>query len=175
MTEAYGWIDPLAFAVLAFVTVQRLAELVYARRNEHRLRSNGAKEFAPDHYPAIVLLHAAWLAGLWILALGTTPNAGWLILFFILQALRIWVLATLGERWTTRIIVLPGQPLVSSGPYKFIRHPNYAVVIGEIFVLPMAFGLLWYALIFSLLNAAILFIRIRAENDALAAASRANR
>ncbi|NJM34849.1 MAG: hypothetical protein HC850_09225 [Rhodomicrobium sp.] len=170
MSGLLAWIDPAAFAVLAFVTVQRLAELVYARRNEARLRARGAREYAPGHYPAIVLLHAAWLAGLWFLALGITPDTGWLILFFILQALRIWVLATLGSRWTTRIIVLPGEPLIASGPYRILPHPNYAVVIGEIFVLPMAFGLLWYAIAFSFLNAAILFIRIRAENEALSMA-----
>jgi methyltransferase len=166
-----SWIDPVAAAVLAFVTLQRLAELVYARRNEARLRARGAEEFAPGHYPAIVLLHAAWIIGLWVLGIGVRPDGGWLVLFFILQALRLWVLATLGERWTTRIIVLPHEPLVAKGPYRVISHPNYAVVIGEIFVLPMAFGLLWYALVFSALNAAILTIRIRAENDALAAAS----
>lgn len=175
MTGAFGWIDPLALAVLVFVTMQRLAELAYARRNEKRLRSHGAEEFAPGHYPAIVSLHAVWLAGLWLFALGTTPDTGWLVLFFILQVLRVWILATLGERWTTRIIVLPGQPLVRKGPYRFIRHPNYAVVVGEIFVLPMAFALPWYAAIFSLLNAAILFIRIRAEDDALERASRTSR
>jgi methyltransferase len=167
MSLELSWIDPLALAVLAFVTLQRLAELVYARRNEARLRARGAAEHAPGHYPAIVLLHAAWLIGLWALGLGVHPAAAWLVLFFILQALRLWVLATLGERWTTRIIVLPGAPLVAKGPYRLISHPNYAVVIGEIFVLPMAFGLLWYALLFSALNAAILFIRIRAENQAL--------
>lgn len=175
MMGVLAWIDPLAFAVLAFVTVQRLAELVYARRNEARLRARGAAEYAPGHYPAIVLLHAAWLAGLWVLALSITPNAAWLVLFFILQALRVWVLATLGQRWTTRIIILPGEALVAKGPYRILPHPNYAVVIGEIFVLPMAFGLLWYAIVFSLLNAAILFVRIRAENEALATASRASR
>ena len=167
MSGPLSWVDPAAFVVLGFVTVQRLAELVYARGNEKRLKARGAFEFAPGHYPAIVLLHAAWLAGLWGLAIGTTPNAGWLVLFFVLQALRIWILATLGPRWTTRIIVLPGEPLISRGPYRYISHPNYVVVIGEIFVLPMAFGLFWYAVIFSLLNAAILFIRIRAENEAL--------
>jgi methyltransferase len=175
MTGALGWIDPAAFAVLAFVTAQRLAELVYARRNEARLRARGAREHAPGHYPAIVLLHAAWLIGLWVLAIGMTPHGGWIILFFILQVLRIWVLATLGGRWTTRIIVLPGEPLVRKGPYRFFTHPNYSVVIAEIFVLPMAFGLLWYAVAFSCLNAAILFIRIRAENEALSAAGGASR
>lgn len=167
------WIDPVAFAVLLFVTVQRLFELVYANRNETRLRARGAVEHAPEHYPLMVIMHGAWLAGLWLLALGTAPLTGWLIAFFVLQALRIWVLATLGERWTTRIIVLPGAPLVAKGPYRIISHPNYAVVIGEIFVLPMAFGLLWYATLFSILNALVLTIRIRAESSALAEAAQA--
>lgn len=173
MIEALGRIDPLAFAVLAFVTLQRLGELLYARRNEARLRARGAEEHAPGHYAAIVGLHTAWLAGLWLLALAIPPNAAWLALFFILQALRVWILVTLGPRWTTRILVLPGEPLVSRGPYRVIRHPNYAVVIGEIFVLPMAFGLPWYAVLFSLLNAAVLFVRIRAEEKALAGAYKA--
>ena len=162
-----GWIDPLAFAVLVFVTLQRLAELAYARRNEARLRARGAEEYAPGHYPAMVLVHAAWVVGLWILAIGIRPDLPLIALFAVLQALRVWVLMTLGDRWTTRIIVLPGEELVAKGPYRIIPHPNYAVVIGEIFVLPMAFGLLWYAVIFSLLNAAVLFVRIRAENRAL--------
>lgn len=170
MSALIGWIDPLAFAVLLFVTVQRLLELVYANYNEKRLRARGAVEYAPEHYPAMVIMHGAWLIGLWVLAIGTTPDAIWLAAFFVLQALRIWVLATLGGRWTTRIIVLPGEALVAKGPYKLISHPNYAVVIGEILVLPMAFGLVWYAVIFSILNAVILTIRIRAENTALSAA-----
>lgn len=167
----YDWIDPIAVAVLLFVTVQRLFELVYANRNEMRLRARGAVEHAPEHYPLMVIMHGAWLVGLWVLAIGTAPHIGWLIVFFVLQTLRIWVLVTLGERWTTRIIVLPETPLVMSGPYRIISHPNYAVVIGEIFVLPMAFGLLWYAVLFSVLNAIILAIRIRAESSALAEAT----
>lgn len=169
----YDWIDPVAFAVLLFVTVQRLLELIYANRNETRLRARGAVEYAPEHYPAMVALHGAWLIGLWVLARGITPDTGWLVAFFILQALRIWVLATLGERWTTRIIVLPGEPLVTKGPYRIFSHPNYAVVVVEIFVLPIAFGLLWYAVLFSILNAIILTIRIRAESSALAEATQA--
>lgn len=173
MSALLQQVDLLAFLVLLFVTLQRLAELVYARRNEARLRARGAVEHAPEHYPAIVALHAAWLIGLWLYAIAIPPSLPWLILFIVLQALRVWVLATLGDRWTTRIIVLPGEPLVASGLYRLIPHPNYAVVIGEIFVLPMVFGLVWYAVIFSLLNAAILFIRIRAENEALAGAGKA--
>jgi methyltransferase len=87
--------------------------------------------------------------------------------FAVLQGLRLWVLVTLGERWTTRIIVLPGAPLINTGPYRFVSHPNYLVVIGEIAVLPLAFGLVWYAAAFSVLNAAVLAIRIGAENRAL--------
>lgn len=162
-------IDPIAIAVLALVTAQRLAELVYSRFNETRLRRDGGIEYGAAHYPAIVALHAAWLAGLWITASGTHPHYGWLAIFLLLQGLRVWVLGTLGSRWTTRIIVVPDKPPVRSGPYRFLSHPNYAVVAAEIFVLPMAFGLLAYALIFSLLNAAVLAVRVRAENAALLA------
>jgi methyltransferase len=159
----------LALAVLVFVTAQRLAELVIARRNTAWLKAQGAVEHAPGHYPLIVAVHAAWLIGLWWLAWDNPVHLGWLVLFGVLQALRVWVLATLGRRWTTRIIVLPGVPLVRRGPFRFLSHPNYAVVAGEIAVLPLAFGLPVFALVFSLLNAAVLFIRIRAENRALSA------
>jgi methyltransferase len=158
----------LAVAVLVFVTLQRLGELVIARRNTARLLARGAREHAPGHYPLIVALHAAWLLGLWLLAHDRPVQLSWLGLFVVLQLLRLWVLATLGERWTTRIIVLPGEPLVRRGPFRLLPHPNYAVVIGEIAVLPLAFGLPLYALVFSALNALVLWIRIRAENEALA-------
>ena len=154
-------------ALLAFVTAERLAELWLARRNTAALKAQGAVEFAPGHYPAIVLLHAAWLAGLWWFGWNAELETPWLIAFLALQGLRIWVLATLGRRWTTRIIVLPGAPLVAKGPYRLLSHPNYCVVIGEIAVLPLAFGLTWYALVFSVANAAVLTIRIRAERQAL--------
>jgi methyltransferase len=157
----------LSTVVLALVTLQRIGELVLARRNTARLRAQGAVEAGAGHYSLIVTLHAAWLAGLWLLAWDTPPNLLLLILFCTLQIVRVWVLATLGRRWTTRILVLPGEPLVRSGPYRYLRHPNYAVVVAEIAVLPLAFGLVWYALIFSALNAGLLAIRIKAENDAL--------
>lgn len=162
-------LDPVAVAVLTLVTTQRLAELVYSRFNEARLRRDGGVEHGASHYPAIVALHAAWLAGLWIAASGTHPHYGWLAAFLVLQGLRVWVLGTLGSRWTTRVIVLPDKPPIRSGPYRFLSHPNYAVVAAEIFVLPMAFGLLAYAVIFSVLNTAVLAVRIRAENAALLA------
>jgi len=158
----------LAVAVLAFVTAERLTELVMARRNTARLLAAGAREHGARHYKLIVALHAAWLATLLVLAPGRPVSLAWLALFAVLQILRLWVLATLGERWTTRIIVLPGAPLVARGPYRLLRHPNYAIVVGEIAVLPLAFGLPLVALVFSLLNAVVLTLRIRAENEALA-------
>jgi len=160
-----------ALSVLSFVTAERLAELAHARRNTRRLLARGGREIAPEHYPLIVTLHAFWLSGLWFLAWRITPDMTWLAAFAALQAARLWVLMTLGGRWTTRIIVVPGETLVREGPYRFIAHPNYAVVVGEIAVLPLAFGLWRYALVFSLLNALVLTIRIRAENAALAGAS----
>ena len=158
----------LAVLVLALVTLERLAELVWARRNTRRLKAQGARETGAGHYPLIVALHAAWLAGLWLWGRGQPVSIAWLIVFAALQAGRLWVLATLGGRWTTRIIVLPGEPLVRRGPYRLMAHPNYAVVAGEILVLPLALGLPLYGLIFSVLNAAVLFVRIRAESRALA-------
>ena len=156
-----------AVLLLAFVTLERLGELWLARRNTAALLARGAYEVAPGHYPLIVLLHAAWLAGLWGFGATRPLDPGWLMAFVALQALRAWVLATLGRRWTTRIIVLPGAPLVRAGPYRFLTHPNYAVVVGEIAVLPLCLGLPWYALAFSIANFVILAIRIRAENVSL--------
>jgi methyltransferase len=162
----------LAGLILGLVTLQRLGELVLARRNTDRLRAQGAYEVAAGHYPLIVALHGAWLAGLWYLAVYDPSDIElswpWFAVFVILQALRVWVISTLGPRWTTRIIVLPGAPLVTSGPYRFVSHPNYCVVAAEILVLPLVFGLLWYGIVFSALNAAVLWIRIRAEAAALA-------
>jgi methyltransferase len=160
-----------AVVILALVTMQRLAELVIARRNTRTLLAQGAREESPGHYPLIVAVHALWLASLWWLAPGRPVNWFLVGVFLLLQAARLWVLATLGRRWTTRIIVLPGAPLVTRGPYRWDRHPNYLIVIAEIATLPLAFGLWSVALIFSALNAAVLTIRIRAEAKALALAS----
>lgn len=162
----------LATIVLALVTLERLIELWIARANTARLLAAGGQEHAPRHYRAIVLLHAAWLAGLWVLARDAPVQTGWLVAFLGLQAVRIWVLATLGRRWTTRIIVVPGERLEQSGPYRYVAHPNYLVVVGEIAVLPLALSMPLYALVFSILNAAVLIVRIRAENAALDSAVR---
>ncbi len=158
----------LAVFVLALVTVQRLCELVIARRNTARLLAAGGHEVAPEHYPLIVAVHTAWLAVLWWLAPGLEVSLGWLAIFALLQLGRVWILATLGRRWTTRIIVMPGESLITRGPYRFLSHPNYCVVAAEIAVLPVAFGLYDIAAVFTLLNAAVLYIRIRAESAALA-------
>ncbi|MDP1839722.1 MAG: isoprenylcysteine carboxylmethyltransferase family protein [Reyranella sp.] len=159
----------LTVLVLAFVTLQRLGELFLARRNTLRLLERGAVEVAPEHYKLIVALHTLWLAGLWVLALtqSLTPDLLLLAIFIVLQGLRVWVLMSLGPRWTTRILVIPGEPLIASGPYRYLSHPNYWVVIGEILVLPLAFGLVWFAIVFSILNLAVLWVRTRAENKAL--------
>ncbi len=153
--------------ILGLVTAQRLGELVVARRNTRRLLSAGGVERGAGHYPLMVALHTAWLIGLWILAWDRPANLGWVAVYGLLELLRVWVLASIGARWTTRIIVVPGETLVRKGPYRFIAHPNYAVVVGEIAVLPLVFGLTGYALVFTALNAALLWLRIRAESAAL--------
>ena len=156
-----------AILILFFVTMQRLAELWLAERNRQRLLEQGAVEYGAGHYGLIVAVHAAWLAALWWWAPGRPLNIPLLAAFAALQAARVWIIASLGERWTTRIIVLAGAPLVTRGPYRFVDHPNYIVVVLEIAVLPLVFGLWQIAVIFSLLNAAVLTIRIGAENRAL--------
>jgi methyltransferase len=160
-----------AAIILALVTLQRLGELVIARRNTEKLMARGAIEVGAGHYPLIVVLHAAWLAALWLYGRDQDVNLAALGAFVVLQGLRVWILATLGPRWTTRIIVLPGEPLVSAGPYRYLSHPNYAVVAGEIAILPLALHLPWIALIFSVLNGGVLAVRIRAETNALIDAS----
>ncbi len=164
----------LAAIVLAFVTVQRLGELVLARRNTVRLLARGGLAVADGHYPLIVVLHASWLAGLWLLAHDAPVSLSLLAVFVVLQVCRLWVIASLGERWTTRIIVLPGVAPVRSGPYRFMNHPNYVVVAAEVAILPLALGLPLFALAFSLINAVLLWIRIRAENRALRRAAGAD-
>lgn len=161
---------PLATLVLAAVTLQRLAELALAKRNTARLLARGGVEKSPGHYPAIVILHAAWLAALWIVAASATVNLVWLVVFGVLQGLRVWVISTLGERWTTRIIVVPGEARVRRGPYRYVDHPNYLIVIAEVIALPMALGHPLIAIAFTALNAAVLWVRIRAETLALAEA-----
>lgn len=156
----------LPYAIMIFVTLQRIAELVIARINTKALLARGAVEYGRSHYPVMVAMHASWLAVLWGTVGGAPVNMPLLAVFAILQLLRVWVLATLGRRWTTRIIVPQGEPLILTGPFRIMRHPNYFVVIAEIAVLPLVFGLVWVAMLYSALNAAMLWVRIRAENAA---------
>lgn len=155
-------------AILGFVTLQRLGELGLARQNTAALLARGAREVAPAHYPLIVVVHAAWLACLWWYAPGRTIEWPLIGLFVLLQLARVWVIRTLGPRWTTRIIILPGAPRIDTGPFRYLSHPNYAVVMAELVLLPLAFGLWWVATLFFALNAIVLAIRITAENKALA-------
>ncbi len=155
--------------ILAAVTAQRAGELALSSFNTRRLKARGALEVAPRHYPLVVAVHACWLLALWLFGHDRPIKIAALIFYLVLQGLRLWVMRTLGPRWTTRIIVLPGERLISAGPYRWLAHPNYVVVVGEIAVLPLALGLPWLAIIFTILNAAVLFIRIRAENRALGA------
>lgn len=153
----------LSVVILSLITAQRIGELVLAQRNTRKLLARGAVETGAGHYPFIVALHAAWLIGLWLLAWDRPLNLWLLVVFIGLQAARVWIIATLGDRWSTRIIILPGAPLIRRGPYRFMSHPNYAVVAAEILILPLAFGLVWFGLVFSALNAAMMGVRIRAE------------
>jgi methyltransferase len=156
-----------SIALLGFVTLQRAAELVLAERNTRRLLRRGAREYGAGHYSLVVALHGVWLAGLWLLAWNRPILWGWLVVFAVLQVCRVWVIATLGERWTTRIIVPPGEPRIRRGPYRLLAHPNYAVVGAEILVLPLVFQLALYGGVFCVLNIAVLWIRIRSEERAL--------
>lgn len=157
------------FIIVALVAAQRVAELIYGRRNEAALKRRGGVEIGQRHYPLFALLHAAWLVSLLLLVpAGTAVSWPFLALFLALQALRLWVMASLGPYWTTRVITMPQERLVRRGPYRLLRHPNYAVVAGEIAVLPLVFGAWQIALVFSLLNAALLAWRIRLEERALA-------
>lgn len=160
-----------AIVILALVTAQRLGELLLARRNTATLLAEGAREYGRGHYPLIVLVHAAWLGALWFFAPGPAISWPLVAVFVLLQAARLWIIGSLGKRWTTRIIVIPGAPLVRRGPYRFIKHPNYWIVVLEIAILPLAFGLWQVAFVFTLLNLAVLAVRILAENRALRSAA----
>jgi methyltransferase len=155
--------------VVALVALQRLGELAYAARNTRHLKQRGALEHGSGHYPLLIALHAAWLVAIVVFVPPETAIK-WLPLglFILLQVVRLWIIATLGPYWTTRIISLPDAPLVRRGPYRLIRHPNYLVVIGEIALLPLVFGAWQIAVIFSILNLPVLGWRRRVEDEALA-------
>ncbi len=153
--------------ILTLVVAQRLAELFIAHRNTKRLLDNGGVEVSSGHYPLIVAFHAIWIAGLWYLVWGHEVIWPWAFAYLVLQAARGWIIAALGSRWTTRIIIVPGETLNTSGPYKFFRHPNYMIVAAEIFILPLVFGLWIYAGVMGCINLGLLYWRIREEEAAL--------
>jgi methyltransferase len=155
--------------VVVLVALQRLLELLYSRRNERRLLAAGGREVGARHYPLFILLHGGWLAALFLLTPQDAPVIWPLLALFVgLQIGRVWVIVSLGRYWTTRIITLPGAPLVQRGPYRWLRHPNYWIVALEITVLPLAFGQWLIALVFTILNLALLRHRVRIEEAALA-------
>jgi methyltransferase len=154
--------------VLGLVAAQRLGELVLARQNTARLKAAGAIEVGAGHYILFVLLHGSWLVALAVFTpWSTLPNLWLIAAFTLLQLGRVWVIATLGRFWTTRIITLPRAPLVRRGPYRFVRHPNYWIASLEIAVLPLAFGQIWIALVWSVANALLVRHRVRVEQGAL--------
>jgi methyltransferase len=157
---ANGWI------LLAYVTLQRLVELVVARRNTSRLLAAGAYEVGAGHYPMMIALHASWLLTLWAFGWNRPLVPEFTALFVVLQFGRYWVLRTLRERWTTRIIITPWAAPVTSGPFRFVRHPNYLVVAFELPCVSLALGLVWHAVVFGVLNLMMIAWRIRSENAA---------
>ncbi|WP_324649296.1 isoprenylcysteine carboxyl methyltransferase family protein [Georgenia sp. H159] len=165
------------FTVLvAAVALERLAELVVARRNARWAFARGGRETGAGHYPVMVVLHTGLLVGClteaWLADRPFVPALGWTMLALALgsQALRWWCIATLGPRWNTRVIVVPGLPLVARGPYRWLSHPNYVAVVVEGFALPLVHSAWLTALVFTVANAALLSVRIRTENRALAGA-----
>lgn len=163
----------LFVGLILLVVFQRSSELGLAKRNERLARAAGAVEVGAGHYPWMVATHTLFLIScvleVWLLERPFAPQAAgaMLLLLGVATALRYWTISTLGERWTTRILVRPGVPLVTAGPFRWLRHPNYLAVVIEIVALPLVHGAWLTAVVFSAANAAILTVRIRAENAAL--------
>ena len=159
--------------IIGLVVAQRLFELALSGRNARRLMARGGVEAGAGHYPLIVGLHASWLAALAFAVPREAPvQVLLLVLYLALQGLRYWIMATLGDNWTTRVITVPGAPLVAGGPYRVARHPNYMVVGAELALLPMVFGAWEIAVLFTIANAGVMVLRIRVENAVLARARR---
>ncbi|MEH6645040.1 isoprenylcysteine carboxyl methyltransferase family protein [Sulfitobacter sp.] len=152
---------------LGFLILQRLGELVIAKRNTAALMARGAHEVGAGHYPVMVAMHSAWIVALVVFGWTQPVHLGWLALYAVLQVFRIWILGTLGTRWTTRVIVLDDETLVARGPFRYFRHPNYMLVVAEIIVAPMVLGLWWIAALWTVLNALMLRHRIKVEDNAL--------
>ncbi len=164
-----------AYTVLiGLVALERLAELVVSQRNLRWSRQRGGVETGAGHYPAMVVLHTGLLAGclaeVWLADRPFLPGLGWPMLAVVLaaQALRWWCIATLGPQWNTRVVVVPGADRVSTGPYRFLAHPNYVAVVAEGVALPLVHTAWLTALVFTVLNALLLRVRLRTESGALA-------
>jgi len=160
------------FSFVAFIVVQRLVELLLARRNERYMKRRGALEFGREHYKYIVLLHMLFfvLIVAEVTFLKRTPSPMWpalLVLFIGTQLLRAWAITSLGVYWNTKILVLPHSKLSPKGPYKFMRHPNYIVVMLEFWIVPLFFQAYITAVVCSVLNVFVLSVRIREEERAL--------
>ena len=153
--------------LIGFVFLQRMAELFLSARNAKALMAKGGIEFGQGHYPVMAAVMMMWLVTLALFGWTRPVDPFWLAVFVALQMARVWVIATLGERWTTRVIVVPGLPLVKTGPYRYLRHPNYWIVIAEIVVVPLAVGLWWHAAMSFVVIGAVLLVRIRCEDKAL--------
>ncbi|MEU3909336.1 isoprenylcysteine carboxylmethyltransferase family protein [Streptomyces goshikiensis] len=166
----------LYLLLLGLVAAERIAELAVARRNARWSLARGAREYGRGHYPAMVALHTALLVGCavepWAAGRPFVPMVGWsaLALAALAQGLRWWCITTLGPRWNTRVLVVPGLPLVAGGPYRLLRHPNYVAVVVEGAALPLVHSAWLTAAAFTALNAALLTVRIRCEDTALTAA-----
>ena len=158
----------MLYLIIALVALQRLAEMRLAARNTRLLKAEGAIETGGRHYPLFILLHGSWLLAI-LLTTPTNTQVNWWLLtaFIVLQLGRVWVIATLGRFWTTRIISVPGVPLIRNGPYRFCSHPNYIIVIGEIALLPLVFGNWQVAILWSVFNALLLAWRIYVEESSL--------
>ncbi|MBD1394464.1 isoprenylcysteine carboxyl methyltransferase family protein [Mucilaginibacter glaciei] len=156
---------------ISFLIIQRISELLVAARNEKWLRANGAVEYGKEHYPYIVLLHTAFIISViaeYIYSDHTGTNYFFIVLFFVLIVIKVVVISTLGHYWNTKIFKVPGSKPVATGIYKYIKHPNYIIVICEIAIIPLAFNLYYTAVAFTILNAIMLSVRIKKENEVLA-------
>ncbi len=155
---------------ISFIIALRLGELLLAKRNAKWLLQNNAVEYGKEHYPVMVAMHTLFFVSLLVEYYYVTSGAYsvfYMVFYGMVLLLKIWIIASLGKFWNTRIYHIAGFPLVKKGLYKYVKHPNYLIVIAEIAIIPLAFHLYYTALIFSILNVAMLYVRISVENKAL--------
>jgi methyltransferase len=155
---------------LSFIILIRIVELIYSTSNEKWLLKMGALEYGKAHYPYMILLHVSFLCALMLeynIRAENSYSSLLIVLYFIVLAFKLWVLLSLGKYWNTKILRVPGASLIATGPYKYMKHPNYVIVICEIALIPLAFHLYVTAIVFSILNLMMLLVRIKVENKAL--------